>query len=101
MRWERRQAMQLPLWLSQAILNRLDEVTATIENESKLREIRREERRMFYDMFENKNIVQTPEFRAWEDQHHYRQSLIQEQLYKQGMEDGIQLSYSLLKNIIE
>jgi hypothetical protein len=27
--------MELPLWLSQAILNRLDEVTAKIENDSK------------------------------------------------------------------
>lgn len=82
-------------------VNRLDEVTAKIENDSKLREIRREERRMFYAMFDNENIVQTPEFRAWEDQHHYRQSLIQEKLYKQGMEDGIQLAYSLWKNVIE
>jgi hypothetical protein len=56
MRWERRRAMELPLWLSQAILNRLDEVTAKIENDSKLREIRREERRMFYDMFKIKTL---------------------------------------------
>lgn len=92
--------MEFPLWLSQAIQNRLDEVTAKIENDSELREIRREERRMFYAMFDSEDIVQSPQFRVWEDQHHYKQSVIQEQLYKQGMEDGLQLAYSLWKNLI-
>ncbi|MNJ70345.1 hypothetical protein D3C77_667950 [compost metagenome] len=93
--------MELPSWVSQAIQNRLDEVSGKIENDSALRQVRREERRLLYAMFENESIVQSPAFQAWEDQHHYMQSLIQEQLYKQGMKDGIQLVYSLWKNVRE
>lgn len=93
--------MELPLWLSQAMQDRLDEVMASIENDPALRQERHEERRLFYAMFDNESIIQSLEFKAWEDQHHYKHSLIQEQLYKQGMQDGIQLVYSLWQNVRE
>ncbi|MNG42106.1 hypothetical protein D3C84_1317550 [compost metagenome] len=39
-----------------------------------------------------------PEFEAWEDRHHFKQSIINEWLYLQGMKDGFQLAVELLSN---
>ncbi|MNN07536.1 hypothetical protein D3C76_301870 [compost metagenome] len=88
--------MGLPVWLCRAIEERLDEVSAHIEQHSEIRQVRKEERKAFYAMFEDENFIKSPTFRIWEDQHHFKQSLINEQLYKQGMKDGMQLVFSLL-----
>lgn len=93
--------MELPSWFNKAIQERIDEVTAHILYHSEMKQVRKDEKVVFYAMFENENIVQPPTFQAWEDQHHYMHALIQEQLYKQGMKDGIQLVYSLWNKVRE
>lgn len=41
------------------------------------------------------NVGQTPEFSEWEDRHLYKQGIFNENLYLQGMKDGIQLAVVL------
>lgn len=89
--------MEIPLWLNKAIQARLDEVSAHIEHHTDIQPIRAKESRAFYAMFEGREIVKSPAFKIWEDQHHLKHSLINEQLYKQGVKDGIQLVSSLLR----
>ncbi|OXS57015.1 hypothetical protein B1A99_19115 [Cohnella sp. CIP 111063] len=42
------------------------------------------------------DIVRLPEFSEWEDKHHCKHALMNEHLYRQGLQDGMQLAFALL-----
>jgi 2,3-bisphosphoglycerate-independent phosphoglycerate mutase len=88
--------MGLPLWFRQVIQGRLDEVSARIEHDPELNRVRTEANKAFNALFAGMDIGQMPEFSEWEDRHHFKQGIINERLYLQGMKDGIQLAVALL-----
>ena len=92
--------MKLPLWFRQAIQERLDEVSARIEHDPELSHIRKQADHAFEALFAGKDIGRMPEFSEWEDWHHYKQGILNERLYLQGMRDGIQLAVTVLSHSI-
>ncbi|ALP38224.1 hypothetical protein ASL14_20650 [Paenibacillus sp. IHB B 3084] len=47
-------------------------------------------------MFEGKDVERMPEYAEWEDRHILSKGIQNERLYLQGLQDGIQLTVSLL-----
>ncbi|MED4599638.1 hypothetical protein P9314_02830 [Paenibacillus validus] len=88
--------MDFPPWFRQAIQGRLDDVSARIEYNPELNRIRAEESKAFQVLFAGMDIGRMPEFAEWEDKHHFKQAIMNEWLYLQGMKDGIQLAVALL-----
>ncbi|TYA10580.1 hypothetical protein FRY98_22495 [Paenibacillus faecis] len=88
--------MEFPLWFQNAIQRRLDHVSARIEHHPELRRCRDEEESAFQAMFSGVDMTQLPAFMEWEDKHHFKQSIMNEWLYLQGMRDGAQLVFALL-----
>ncbi|WP_340016231.1 hypothetical protein [Paenibacillus sp. FSL K6-1318] len=88
--------MDFPPWLQQAIQARLDEVSARIEHDPELSRVREEKDEAFQVLFAGKDIEQTPEYAEWENRYIVSKSIENEQLYMQGLRDGIQLTVSLL-----
>ncbi|MCM3703151.1 hypothetical protein [Paenibacillus macerans] len=87
--------MEFPVWIQDAIQQRLDYVSARIERHPELRELRSEERSAFEAMFSGRDKTKLPGFMDWEDKHHFRRGLENERLYMQGMMDGVQLAIAL------
>ncbi len=90
--------MEIPPWFRTAIQGRLDYVSARFEHHPDLKRVRAEEKKAFQVLFVGMDIGRMPEFEAWEDRHHFKQSIINEWLYLQGMKDGFQLAVELLSN---
>ncbi|WP_080835091.1 hypothetical protein [Cohnella massiliensis] len=88
--------MEFPLWFQNAIQRRLDHVSARIEHHPELRRCRDEEKSAFQAMFSGVDMTQLPAFMEWEDKHHFKQAIMNEWLYLQGMRDGAQLVFALL-----
>lgn len=90
------EAMNFPPWLEQAIRARLDEVSARIEHDPELSRVHEEKDEAFEALFAGKNVEQTPEYTEWENRYIVSKGIENEQLYMQGLRDGIQLTVSLL-----
>ncbi|MCD9023499.1 hypothetical protein [Cohnella silvisoli] len=90
--------MNLPSWFREAIQGRLDDVAARIQHHPELKRIRAEESKAFQVLFAGMDVQHMPGFAEWEDRHHYSQAAMNERLYLQGMEDGIQLAVALLSH---
>lgn len=90
--------MGFPPWFRQAIQGRLDEISATIEYHPELRRMRAEEHKAFQALFADMDIGQMPEFAEWEDRRHFKQAVMNEWLYLQGMQDGIQLASAFVNH---
>ncbi|WP_339300022.1 hypothetical protein MKY92_07780 [Paenibacillus sp. FSL R5-0623] len=88
--------MDFPRWMQRAIQARLDEVTARMENDPELSRVRGETDEAFEAMFEGEDVEQTPGYTEWENLYIVRKGTENEQLYMQGLRDGIQLTVSLL-----
>lgn len=88
--------MDFPPWFQNAIQRRLDYVSATIEHHPELRQLRVEARTAFDAMFSGVDKGQLPAFMEWEDKQNYKRAIENEQLYLQGIRDGMQLAFSLL-----
>lgn len=92
--------MEIPPWFRAAIQGRLDYVSARFEHHPDLKCVRAEEKKAFQVLFAGMDIGSMPEFEAWEDRHHFKQAIMNEWLYLQGMKDGFQLAVELLSNPI-
>lgn len=90
------EAMDFPPWLQQAIQARLDEVSARIEHDPELSRVREKKDEAFEGLFAGKDIEQTPEYIEWENRYIVSKGIENERLYMQGLQDGIQLTVSLL-----
>ncbi|WP_315794984.1 hypothetical protein [Paenibacillus sp. BIC5C1] len=88
--------MDFPPWLQQAIQARLDEVSAQIEHDPELSRVRGETDEVFEALFASKDVEQTPGYAVWESRYIVTKGIENEQLYMQGLRDGIQLTVSLL-----
>lgn len=88
--------MEFPLWFQNAIQRRLDHVSARIEHHRELRRCRDEEKSAFQAMFSGLDMTQLPAFMEWEDKLHFKQAIMNEWIYLQGMRDGAQLVFALL-----
>ncbi|KKO55495.1 hypothetical protein [Paenibacillus sp. DMB20] len=88
--------MEFPPWFQKAIQLRLDEVSAQIEHDSKLSQIRGETDEAFEALFAGKDVVRMPEYTEWENRHIISMGIHNELLYMQGLRDGIQLTVSIL-----
>ncbi|MDQ0657832.1 hypothetical protein [Paenibacillus sp. W2I17] len=88
--------MDFPSWLQQAIQARLDEVSAQIEHDPDLSRVRGETDEAFEALFASKDVEQTPGYAEWESLYIVTKGIENEQLYMQGLRDGIQLTVSLL-----
>lgn len=88
--------MDFPPWLQQAIQARLEEVSAQIEQDPELSRVRGGTDEAFEALFAGKNVEQTPEYTEWESGYIVSKGIENEQLYMQGLRDGIQLTVSLL-----
>lgn len=88
--------MRIPAWFWQAIDSRLEEVSAQIELHTDLKRVRAEENEAFQALFPGTDISRMPGFADWEDRHHFKQSIINERLYFQGIKDGAQLAFALM-----
>ncbi|MBB6024902.1 hypothetical protein HNR77_006048 [Paenibacillus sp. JGP012] len=88
--------MDFPPWMQRAILARLDEVTARIEQDPELNRVRGETDEAFEALFASQDVQQTPEYIEWENRYIVRKGIENERLYMQGLRDGIQLTVSLL-----
>ncbi|RPK29532.1 hypothetical protein [Paenibacillus xylanexedens] len=88
--------MNFPPWLEQAIQARLDEVSAQIEQDPELSRVRGETEEAFEALFASKDVEQTPEYAEWENRYIVSKGIENEQLYMQGLRDGIRLTVSLL-----
>ena len=86
------------MWFRKAVQERLNEVSARIENHPKLNHARSEADKAFQAMFPDIDILQIPGFTDWEDKHFIKQGIINEMLYVKGMKDGIQLVMLLLNH---
>jgi hypothetical protein len=93
--------MELPSWFQSAMERRLDYVSARIEQHTELQPFRAEEEKAWEALLGGEDRTQTPEFRDWEDKHHYRRALENERLYLQGMRDGAQLVVALLTDPLQ
>ncbi|UUZ90722.1 hypothetical protein LJK87_33310 [Paenibacillus sp. P25] len=74
----------------------MDHVTARIERHPELRRCRDEEESAFQAMLSGVDMTQLPTFMEWEDKHHFKQAIMNEGIYLQGMRDGAQLVFALL-----
>ncbi|WP_055109473.1 hypothetical protein [Paenibacillus ihumii] len=90
--------MDLPSWLQGAIQERLEQVMARIERQPELRKLRDEESLAFEAMLSGADRARIPGFMDWEDKHHFRRGVENEQLYIQGLRDGVQLAIALLES---
>jgi hypothetical protein len=88
--------MRFPLWCQKALQERVDCVSARIARHPDIRRLREEEDKAFQQLFANMDIVRSPEFSEWEDKHHCKHALVNEHLYRQGLQDGIQIAFALL-----
>ncbi|SDL33529.1 hypothetical protein SAMN05428961_104685 [Paenibacillus sp. OK060] len=88
--------MDFPPWMQRAIKARLDEVSARIEHDPELSRLRGGTDEAFEGLFAGKDIEQTPEYAEWESRYIVTKGIENEQLYMQGLRDGIQLTVSLL-----
>ena len=88
--------MEFPAWFRQAIQSRLDDVSARIEYHPDLSRFRAEESKAFQVFFAGMDIGRMPEYTEWEDKLHFKQAIMNEWLYLQGMRDGAQLVFALL-----
>ncbi|OMF43338.1 hypothetical protein CXK86_28005 [Paenibacillus sp. BGI2013] len=88
--------MDFPPWLQQAIQARLEEVSAQIEQDPELSRVRGETDEAFATLFAGKDVEETPEYAEWENRYIVSRGVENEQLYMQGLRDGIQLTVSLL-----
>ncbi|WP_091015111.1 MULTISPECIES: hypothetical protein [Paenibacillus] len=88
--------MNFPPWLEQAIQVRLEEVSAQIGQDPELSRVRGETEEAFEALFASKDVEQTPEYAEWENRYIVSKGIENEQLYMQGLRDGIQLTVSLL-----
>ncbi|MBD2846625.1 hypothetical protein IDH44_15605 [Paenibacillus sp. IB182496] len=86
----------IPPWFELAIQQRLDTVSARIERDPDLRVRRSEEAAALESLLDGLEQSRLPQYLDWEDKHHYRRALEQEQLYAQGLRDGVQLVVALL-----
>lgn len=87
--------MSFPAWFTQTIQGRLNEVTAQIEYQSESRHAFEEESKAFEALFDSMDIARMPEFEYWEDKLQMKQSILNERLYLQGLQDGMQLANAL------
>ncbi|MEO2260423.1 hypothetical protein ABGV43_26330 [Paenibacillus amylolyticus] len=88
--------MDFPPWMQRAIQARLDEVSALIEHDTELSRVRGETDEAFEALFAGKDVEQTPEYAEWENRYIVSKGIENEQLYMQGLRDGIQLTVFLL-----
>ncbi|SLK12984.1 MULTISPECIES: hypothetical protein [unclassified Paenibacillus] len=88
--------MDFPPWMQRAIHARLDEVTARIEHDPERSRVREGTDEAFEVLFAGKDVEQTPEYIEWENRYIVSKGIENEQLYMQGLRDGIQLTVSLL-----
>ncbi|KTD83166.1 hypothetical protein [Paenibacillus etheri] len=87
--------VSFPAWFTQTIQGRLNEVTAQIEYQSESRHAFEEESKAFEALFDSMDIARMPEFEYWEDKLQMKQSILNERLYLQGLQDGMQLANAL------
>lgn len=92
--------MGFPAWFRQAIQGRLDEISAKIEYHPELGRVSAEEHQAFQALFAGMDVERNPEFSEWEDRHHFKQAVMNEWLYLQGMQDGIQLAAAFLNHAV-
>lgn len=90
--------MSFPEWFSQSLQGRLEEVLARFEHDSDFRSVREEESEAFQTLFASLGIGRMQEFTDWEDKHQFRQAILYEHLYLQGMKDGAQLATVLISD---
>lgn len=90
--------MDLPSWLQGAIQERLEQVMARIERQPELRKLRDEECLALEAMLSGADRAKIPGYMDWEDKHHFRRGVENEQLYIQGLRDGVQLAFTLLES---
>lgn len=88
--------MDFPRWMQRAIQARLEEVSAQIEQDPELSRVRGETDEAFEALFASKDTEQTVEYAEWENSYIVSKGIENEQLYMQGLRDGIQLAVSLL-----
>lgn len=88
--------MEFPPWFQKAIQLRLDDVSAQIEHDCILKQIREETDEAFEALFADKDVVPKPEYAEWENLHIISMGIQNELLYRQGLRDGIQLIVSIL-----
>ena len=92
--------MDFPQWMQRAIQARLDEVTIRIEQDPELSLVRGENDEAFEALFAGKDIEQTSEYAEWENRYIVSKGIENERLYMQGLRDGIQLTASLLGQLM-
>lgn len=90
--------MEIPSWMNGAIEQRLDELSARIQRHPGLRQYRAQEEHAFKTMLDATGESRRPAFLEWEDKHNYKRALENEELYLQGMRDGVQLAMALLSD---
>lgn len=92
--------MEFPSWFQSAIQQRLDHISAQIEQHPELQKFRVEENLAFDTLFSDMDKTRSPEFMDWEDKYYFKLSMEKERLYLQGLKDGVQLIVSLLGDSI-
>lgn len=88
--------MDFPRWMQRAIQARLDVVSSRIEQDPEMSRVRKETDEAFEVLFAGKDTEQTAEYTEWENRYIVSRGIENEQLYMQGLRDGIQLTVSLL-----
>lgn len=88
--------MTPPPWFQSAIQQRLDQVMIQIERQPRFRKLRTDELTAMAAMFSGVDHRDWPGFMEWEEKHLHRRAAEQEQLYLQGVKDGVQLVVALL-----
>ncbi|MGO4530432.1 hypothetical protein AB4Z30_15225 [Paenibacillus sp. 2TAF8] len=92
--------MDFPPWMQRAIQARLDEVTARIEHDPELSRVRGETDEAFEALFASQDVEQTLDYAEWENRYIVSKGIENERLYMQGLRDGIQLTASLLGQLM-
>ncbi|MCD1261358.1 hypothetical protein B5M42_021385 [Paenibacillus athensensis] len=88
--------MEFPLWLQDAIQQRLDHVSERGEQQHEMNPCHDEENAAFRALFSSMDNLQLQAFMDWEGKFQFTQALENERLYVQGLRDGAQLAFALL-----
>lgn len=88
--------MTIPPWFQSSIQQRLDQVMIEIERRPQLRKLRTDENKAMAALFSGVDYRDWPGFMEWEEKHLHRRATEQEDLYLQGVKDGVQLIVALL-----